>query len=98
MAPEAATGIPEDLEHLRRRFEEFRNTRVGRSPLPEALWAAASMGITAVGTTFRARTLPAFIDSWRHQPVQRTIGSTAHIRRDREDRAASSRMARLSEA
>src|SRR5215469_16876302 len=32
--------IPEDLEHLRRRFEGFRNTRVGRSPLPEALWAA----------------------------------------------------------
>jgi hypothetical protein len=42
MASEAATGIPEDLEHLRRRFEEFRNNRVGRSPLPEALWAAAA--------------------------------------------------------
>jgi hypothetical protein len=42
MVPEAAAGIPEDLEHLRHRFEEFRNARVGRSPLPEALWAAAA--------------------------------------------------------
>jgi hypothetical protein len=31
-----------DLEQLRRRFEEFRNTQPVRSRLPESLWAAAA--------------------------------------------------------
>ena len=57
MVPEAATGIPEDLEHLRRRFEEFRNTRVGRSPLPEALWAAAAELAKRYGVNPTARAL-----------------------------------------
>jgi hypothetical protein len=34
--------IPDDLEQLRHRFEEFRATRPKRSPFPEALWAAAA--------------------------------------------------------
>jgi hypothetical protein len=57
MAPEAATGIPEDLEYLHRRFEEFRNTRVGRSPLPEALWAAAAELAKRYGVNPTARAL-----------------------------------------
>lgn len=57
MAAEAATGMPEDLEHLRRRFEEFRNTRVGRSPLPEALWAAAAELAKRYGVNPTARAL-----------------------------------------
>jgi hypothetical protein len=57
MVPEAAAGIPEDLEHLRRRFEEFRNTRVGRSPLPEALWAAAAELAKRYGVNPTARAL-----------------------------------------
>ena len=40
MANEAA--IPDDLEQLRRRFEEFRSARSGHARLPEALWAAAA--------------------------------------------------------
>ncbi|MFZ0591684.1 MAG: hypothetical protein WAM39_14555 [Bryobacteraceae bacterium] len=40
MPNEAA--IPEDLEQLRRRFEEFRATRSGRSRFPDSLWAAAA--------------------------------------------------------
>jgi hypothetical protein len=34
--------IPDDLEQLRRRFEEFRATRSGRSRFPDSLWAAAA--------------------------------------------------------
>ena len=41
MAPDA-TAIPDDLEQLRRRFEEFRNTQPRRSRFPETLWAAAA--------------------------------------------------------
>lgn len=37
-----ANAIPDDLEQLRRRFEEFRNTQPRRSRFPEALWAAAA--------------------------------------------------------
>ena len=57
MAPEAATGIPEDLEHLRGRFEEFRNTRVGRAPLPEPLWTAAAELAKRYGVNPTARAL-----------------------------------------
>jgi hypothetical protein len=31
VTPEAASDVPEDLEQLRRRFEEFRNTRPGHA-------------------------------------------------------------------
>lgn len=34
--------IPDDLEQLQRRFEEFRATQPKRSRFPEALWAAAA--------------------------------------------------------
>lgn len=40
MPSEAA--IPDDLEQLRRRFEEFRATQPKRSRFPEALWTAAA--------------------------------------------------------
>jgi hypothetical protein len=40
MPSEAA--IPDDLEQLRRRFEEFGATWPSRSHFPEALWAAAA--------------------------------------------------------
>jgi Na+-transporting NADH:ubiquinone oxidoreductase subunit NqrF len=41
MASEA-TSYREDVEQLRRRFEEFRRTHAVRSRLPEELWAAAA--------------------------------------------------------
>jgi len=39
---EAAANYREDVEQLRRRFEEFRRTHAVRSRLPEELWAAAA--------------------------------------------------------
>jgi hypothetical protein len=38
---QAAASYREDVEQLRRRFEEFRRTHPVRSRLPEELWAAA---------------------------------------------------------
>jgi hypothetical protein len=57
MGPSAATGISEDLEQLRRRFEEFRQTRVGRSHLPETLWKAAAEMAKRHGVNPTARAL-----------------------------------------
>src|SRR5580693_6540703 len=39
---QAAASYREDVEQLRRRFEEFRSTHAVRSRLPEELWAAAA--------------------------------------------------------
>ena len=56
MAPEA-TAIPDDLEQLRRRFEEFRNTQPGYSRLPDGLWAAAAELARRYGVNPTARAL-----------------------------------------
>jgi hypothetical protein len=39
---EPTTDVQNDLEQLRRRFEEFRNTQTKHSRLPESLWTAAA--------------------------------------------------------
>lgn len=56
MVPEAAE-IPSDLEQLRRRFEEFRATRSGRTRFPEALWTAAAEVAKLYGVNRTARVL-----------------------------------------
>jgi hypothetical protein len=56
MVPEAAE-IPDDLEQLRRRFEEFRAMRSGRSRFPEALWAAATDAAMRYGVNRTAQVL-----------------------------------------
>jgi hypothetical protein len=50
---QAVTSDREDLEQLRRRFEEFRGAQTGRVRLPEAQWqdagrAAARYGVNVV--------------------------------------------------
>jgi hypothetical protein len=57
MAPESAADVPSELEQLRRRFEEFRNTRSGHARLPEALWAAAAELAKRYGVNPTARAL-----------------------------------------
>ena len=57
MAREAATDISEELEQLRRRFEEFRNTQPTRARLPESLWAAAAELAKRQGVNATARAL-----------------------------------------
>jgi hypothetical protein len=57
MTPEAAADVPDDLEQLRRRFEEFRNTRPGHARLPEVLWTAAAELAKRYGVNPTARAL-----------------------------------------
>ena len=57
MASEAAAGVANELEQLRRRFEEFRNAQPGHSRLPEALWAAAAELARSNGINPTARAL-----------------------------------------
>jgi hypothetical protein len=56
MKPEAA-DVQGELEQLRQRFEEFRNTRPGHSRLPEGLWAAAAELAKRYGVNPTARAL-----------------------------------------
>jgi hypothetical protein len=56
-----ASAIPGDLEQLRRRFEEFRAARSGRSRFPEMLWTAAAemakrYGVKRTAQVLRLRT------------------------------------------
>jgi hypothetical protein len=56
MGSEAAS-YSEDVEQLRRRFAEFRQTHAVRSRLPEELWAAAAKLARRDGVTATARAL-----------------------------------------
>jgi hypothetical protein len=48
---------PDDVQQLRRRFDEFRNTQQSRSRLPETLWAAAAELAKRYGVNPTARAL-----------------------------------------
>src|SRR5258705_13189550 len=51
------TNMQDELEQLRRRFDEFRHTQPLRSRLPEPLWAAAAELATRYGVHPTARAL-----------------------------------------
>jgi hypothetical protein len=55
--PSDGADLQSDLEQLRRRFEEFRNTQTVRSRLPESLWAAAAELAKRHGVNPTARAL-----------------------------------------
>jgi len=40
--PRPTPAVPADLQELSGRFEDWRRTRRGKSPIPEPLWAAAA--------------------------------------------------------
>lgn len=50
-------GVPVQLERLRGRFEQWRQTRDGRSRIPEKLWAAAAKAVARYGLHSTARAL-----------------------------------------
>jgi hypothetical protein len=56
MIQEASTA-PDDVQQLRRCFDEFRSTQASRSRLPETLWAAASELAKRYGVNPTARAL-----------------------------------------
>ena len=52
-----APEVPRKLEGVRRRIERWRQTRKVRSPIPDALWAAAVRMVNAYGMNRTARAL-----------------------------------------
>jgi hypothetical protein len=56
MVQETST-VPDDVQQLRRRFDEFRNAQPARSRLPETLWAAAAELAKRYGVNPTARAL-----------------------------------------
>jgi hypothetical protein len=55
----------DDMEQVRRRFEEFRSANPVRTPFPEALWMAAVELATRHGIKPTARTLGLAVPSLR---------------------------------
>jgi len=75
-------GVPAGLERLRRRFEQWRQTRDGRSRIPEALWASAvkAAGRYGLNPTARALGLDYYslkrrVDAFPGWLTERTTGS-----------------------
>src|ERR1700722_19416791 len=86
---QATASNREDVEQLRRRFEQFRSTHAGRSRLPEELWAAAAKltrrdGIEA---TAQARALgrPS-LQKWTNRFEARAEAKPRHPRSQRQRR------------
>jgi hypothetical protein len=73
MVPEAG-DIPDDLEQLRRRFEEFRKAQPGQARLPESLWAAATELAKRYGVNRTAGTFA--VGVWRPEEASRESGPT----------------------
>ena len=85
---QVAGSYGEDVEQLRRRFEEFRGTHAVRSRLPEELWAAAAklarrdgIGTTALALDVDRPSLQKWTDRFephveprRRSPGQRPLG------------------------
>ena len=75
-------GFPAWLERLGRRFEQWRQTRDGRSRIPEALWASAvkAAGRYGLNPTARALGLDYYslkrrVDAFPGRLTGRTTGS-----------------------
>ncbi len=57
MRPRTRGAVPARLEALRRRFDRWRTTRKGHSPIPDPLWASAVKLAGVYGLCRTARTL-----------------------------------------
>lgn len=53
----ARQGFPTSIERLRGRFDRWRETRDGRSRIPESLWALAVKAVSRYGLNPTARAL-----------------------------------------
>jgi hypothetical protein len=88
---QVAASYREDVEQLRRRFEDFRSTHAVRSRLPDELWAAAAklarrdgIGTTALALDVDRPSLQKWTDRFepgaqpraRRQVRQRRTGRT----------------------
>jgi len=57
MSTRRTRNLPAQLERTRRRFERWRRSRKGRSPIPDVLWASAVKAAGAYGLHRTAKVL-----------------------------------------
>ena len=66
--------VPRRLEGVRRRIERWRRTRKVRSPIPDALWAAAVRMANAYGMNRTARVLRLNYYGLKKRVEQQAVG------------------------
>jgi hypothetical protein len=84
-----AASYREDVEQLRRRFEEFRRTHPVRSRLPEELWAAAAKLARRDGIEATAQALDVdrpSLQKWTNRLEPRAGAKPRKPRRQRQPR------------
>ena len=85
-----AASNREDVEHLRRRFEEFRSTHAVRSRLPEELWGAAAKLARRDGIEATAQALDVdrpSLQKWTDRFEPRAEAKPGKPRRQRQPRS-----------
>jgi len=86
---QAAASYREDVEQLRRRFEEFRSTHAVRSRLPEELWGAAAKLARRDGIEATAQALDVdrpSLQKWTNRFEPRVEAKPPKPRRQRQPR------------
>jgi hypothetical protein len=86
---QSAASYREDVEQLRRRFEEFRSTHAVRSRLPKELWAAAAKLTRRDGIEATAQALDVdrpSLQKWTNRFEPRTEAKPRKPRRQRQPR------------
>lgn len=84
-----AASYREDVEYLRRRFEEFRSTHAVRARLPEELWAAAAKLTRRDGIEATAQALEVdrpSLQKWTNRFEARVEAKPRKPRRQRQPR------------
>ncbi len=86
MSTGTARDVPSRLEGTLRRFERWRQTRDGRSRIPERLWASAVKAVARYGLHPTARAL--HLD---YYSLKKRVESAGRERRDRRTASAGGR-------
>lgn len=70
-------GLPADLEHTRRRLEQWRQRHQAPTPLPESLWSQAVKLAGKYGVSRTARALGVGYYSLKDRVEKETVASAA---------------------
>ena len=75
MGTRHTVSLPARLEGVRRRFERWRATRMGRTRIPDTLWASAALVANAFGISRTARVLQVNPSRLKKRLVQKLAAS-----------------------
>jgi len=79
MRTRKSADLPADLEGIRWRFEQWRQVRKVRTPIPESLWAAAVKLASRYGISRTARALRVGYYSLQERVERAMAGSAASV-------------------